>query len=112
MNDRKELKQAYKERKITGGVFIIKNNINGRILLDSAINIIGSKNRFDFSKATGSCVNLKLASDWKEFGKDAFTFEILEEIEKKEDQTEKDFGEDVKLLEEIWMEKLEGREFY
>lgn len=109
---RKEKLEAYKHRKIIGGVYLIKNNANGKSLLQSSTDLMGSKNRFNFSCHTGSCISLKLQNDWDKFGKDAFVFEVLEELIKKETQTLKEFSDDVKTLEEIWMEKFESAILY
>jgi len=110
--NRKEMLMTYKERKVIGGVYVIKNTENGKMLLLSGTNLQSCKNRFEFSQKTGSCVNLKLQQDWKKLGGDIFTFEILEEVEKKDTQTEKEFIEDIKLLEQILIEKLDSDKLY
>jgi hypothetical protein len=76
----KEKLQEYKERKQIGGVYAIKNSINGKILLLSTADLKGIKNRFEFSIATNNCINHKLQKDWNEFGKNVFSFEVLEEL--------------------------------
>lgn len=109
---KKELLLEYKERKVVGGVYIIENTVTGKVLLESAIDINGSKNKFDFSIQTNSCTSMRLQKDWKEYGAGSFEFKVLEEIEKKAEQTTKEFKEDVKTLEEMWLEKLTDKEFY
>lgn len=104
--DKKALTLAYKERKVIGGVYRIVNSKNNNVFLSSTADLQGAQNRFDFSQKTGSCVHFKLQKDWTEFGAAAFQFEVLEELEKKEDQTSKEFQEDIKTLEEMWNEKL------
>lgn len=104
---RKELIRAYKERELLGGVYRIKNMANGRYLLSHAIDLQGSKNLFDFSVATGSAMQHKLTKDWKEFGAQAFAFEVLEELKSKPDQTLEEFAQDLELLEQLWREKLD-----
>ncbi|WZL72389.1 GIY-YIG nuclease family protein [Clostridiaceae bacterium 35-E11] len=110
--NRKGLLMAYKERKITGGIYAIRNTTNGKMLLLSTSDLQGCKNRFQFSQKTGACVNMQLQKDWKELGGNVFAFEILEEIEKKDIQTLKEFREDIKVLEELWIEKLKSQELY
>lgn len=105
---RRELKSQYKERKKTGGVFVIRNMATGRALLLAAADLQGSKNRFEFAQKTGSCIDLKLQKDWAEQGGGAFAFEVLEELEKGETQTDAEFREDIAVLKEIWQEKLAG----
>jgi len=58
-NTKKVLKAQYSDREIIGGVFLIRNTISGKALLDSSVDIRGSKNRFEFAQMTGSCVNPK-----------------------------------------------------
>lgn len=108
---RKEIIRKYKERSVTGGVFKITNTKNGRFLLASDIDLRGSRNRFDFSVSTGSCVYMKLQEDWDKFGAKAFVFEVLDELEKEPEQGIKAFTEDLKLLEEMWRERLSGDEY-
>ena len=113
MSDKKKaLKAQYKERKVIGGVFVIRNTITGKLLLDAATDLQGSKNRFAFARQTGNCVDMKLQSDWKQQGANAFAFEILEELEKSETQTDAEFSADIKLLKEIWTEKLADKDLY
>ena len=110
--DRKELIAKYKERKIIGGVYAIKNMTTGRALLLSAQDLQGSKNRFEFAQKTGSCIHPKLKDDWEVYGAKGFEFVTLEELEKLETQTPDEFKEDIKVLTEIWVEKFDPTELY
>jgi hypothetical protein len=110
--NRKQLLEAYKERKIVGGICAIKNTANGKMLLSGVTDLQGSKNRYEFSLATGSCVDFKLQKDWDTFGREAFIFEVLEELEKGETQTSKEFSDDIKILKELWIEKLDPHSLY
>jgi hypothetical protein len=113
MSDRKkELKAQYKERKVIGGVFVIKNIATERLLLDSTTDLQGSKNRFAFAQQTGSCTDLKLQGDWAKQGASAFVLEVLEEMTKADTQTDAEFAADIKCLKEMWAEKLADKEFY
>ena len=42
----------------------------------------GSRNRFEFSKATGSCAYRQLQADYEKYGPDVFSFKVLEEHRK------------------------------
>lgn len=110
--NKKELAAAYKERKVVGGVYGIVNSENGKMLLLSTCDMQGSRNRFEFSKNTGSCINLKLRADWQKYGNTAFDFTVLEELTKKESQTDKEFAEDIDTLQELWGEKLHEKDLY
>lgn len=107
MKNRKELVSEYKERNIIGGVYAIRNTLNSKILLLSATDLHGCKNRFDFSQKLNNCTYIKLQQDWQRHGNGIFVFEILDQLEKKENQTEKQFKEEIKILYEIWKEKYE-----
>ena len=109
---RKELQSQYKEREIVGGVYLVRNKLSNKLLLDAAADIQASKNRFEFSQKTGSCVYVKLQKDWLELGSSQFAFEVLEELKKSDTQTLAEFKADVELLKEMWREKLSGEDFY
>ncbi len=42
---------------------------------------------------------------WKESGASGFSFEVIEEIERNETQTDREFSDDVNTLLELWLEK-------
>lgn len=110
--NRKELLAAYKERKVIGGICSIQNIINGRMYLAAVNDLQGYKNRYDFAQINGICIDLRIKSDYEKFGKEAFEFVVLEELVKKETQTDKEFSDDVKTLKEIWLEKIDPDKLY
>ncbi len=101
MNTRREISKAYKERKLHGGVYTITNTVNGKYLLDHAADLTSLHNRFQFSVMTGSAVHPKLRNDWEALGANAFTLDILEELEQGPDQTRASFMDDLKTLEQL-----------
>lgn len=109
---KKALRSAYKDRLAVGGVYIIRNHANGKMLLLSTSDLQGSKNQFDFSKRNNSLCHLKIQEDWKKFGSDKFSFEVLEELKMQENQLFKEFREEIKLLEQIWLERLAADKLY
>lgn len=109
---RKEILAAYKERQVTGGIYIIKNTVNGKMLLLSAADLQGAKNRFEFCRLMNSCTYVKLQKDWEQLGADSFVFETLEDLKTQEGQTSKEFKDELKVLEELWLEKLNGDKLY
>lgn len=110
--EKKNLISEYKQEEQTGGIYGIRNVETGRLFIDGSKNIKGSQGRFDFAQKTGSCVIPKLKKDWDQYGKEAFTFEVFETLKKKEDQSLKTFYEDLKLLKELWLEKMDQEELY
>jgi hypothetical protein len=101
---KKALKEQYRNRTIVGGVYCIKCNDN--IWIRPTTNMQGAKNRFEFSVYNNYCPEGCMLESWKQFGAVSFSFEILEEIEKKKTQTDDEFLEDVNTLLELWTEKL------
>ena len=108
----KELQNKYKEREIVGGVYAIKNTVSNKVFLEAATDMRGIKNRFDFAQKTGSCIHVKLQSDWDKHGGDQFVFEVLEELQKGDTQTAEGFKADLALLKEMWFESMSDMEFY
>ena len=104
---KKDLITAYKQRPLSGGVYVIRNTESGRYLLQAVTNLEGSRNQFQFSQMTGSCVSMKLQKDWSRFGGKAFVFEVIEELTQKEDQTPEEFKADLEALGELWAEKFD-----
>ncbi len=97
---------------MVGGVYAIRNTAAGKLLLTSTNNLAGCQNRFVFSQKNNSCVNWQLQKDWEKYGGGGFVFEVLDELVKKETQTDEEFTADIKMLEEIWREKLKKADLY
>jgi hypothetical protein len=106
MKTRKELKREYKDRPKQAGVFRIRNIRTGKALLGSSLNLEGPLNSHRFMLEMGSHRNPVLQADWKRYGPDAFVFEILETV-RVTDDPHFDLGDELTLLEEIWIEKLQ-----
>lgn len=88
------------------GIFQIRNKTNGKIFVDSSINVPGKINRHEFALNAGGHASRSLQAEWKEFGADAFEFETLEPVEPREDLNY-DYKADLETLEDLWLEKLE-----
>jgi hypothetical protein len=112
MSRKKELGKEYKERKIVGGVYRVTNTQNGKFLLDHVANLKSAQNRFQFAVNLSGGFDYKLKKDWDEFGAAAFQFEVLEELEQHADQTEIQFKEDLKTLEQLWRSNLDSSKEY
>lgn len=106
---RKALKGQYQNRKVVGGVYCIKCSGSDDVWFRSTTDMQGAKNRFLFSLSTDLCPEICMADTWKEFGASKFSFEIIEEIQKKETQTEREFFDDVNTLLELWLEKQQEK---
>ncbi|MCX6001776.1 MAG: GIY-YIG nuclease family protein [Chloroflexi bacterium] len=112
MDRRKTLINEYKQGKIIGGIYRVTNTRNGMYLLDHATNLQSKQNSFNFMVSSGSCLDYRLKEDLTAFGDKAFIFEILEALEKKKEQTRDEFVDDLKMLEQLWSEKLDSSTRY
>jgi len=106
MKTRKEIHREYKERVKPSGVFQIKNIANGKVLLGSSLNLEGLLNRNRFMLRSNGHTNQELQKDWNELGPDQFIFEILETVQIRDDP-HFNLKDELTLLEEIWLEKLQ-----
>ena len=103
---RADLRRAYKETPLQAGIFQIKNTQSGKILLGSSTNLHGPLNKHRFLLSIGKHDNAALQSDWRQYGAEAFIFEILE-IVKPSDDPAFNLEDELTLLEQIWIEKLQ-----
>jgi hypothetical protein len=105
--DKKALKDEYKQRKITGGIYRVTNTHSGKCLLGYAPDAQAKQNAFSFAVSTDLFFDQRLRQDWGESGGKVFTFEILETLVKKTDQTQEQFIADLQELEQMWSDKLD-----
>ena len=103
---RRELNREYVERVKPAGVYQVKNLANGKVLLGSSLNLEGPLNRHKFMLKIGSHTNKVLQKDWDEFGPEQFSFDILEEVQRKDDPNF-NLKDEFTLLEMVWLEKLQ-----
>ncbi|MFS0555127.1 DUF2087 domain-containing protein [Brevibacillus sp. 179-C9.3 HS] len=104
MNRKQELKQMYKELEVDAGVYQIKNKQNDKVFIASTNNLKTINGR-KFMLQQGSHTNRELQKDWDKYGADAFEFEVLEKVEKK-DHPYFDVKDALEKLEDKWMKKL------
>ena len=106
VNHKKEMKELYKNRVLTGGIYTIKCNENQYLWVRSSANIQSVRNRFDFFVSANICPEPCMGKLWNQFGPTSFSFEILEEIQKKETQTEQEFLDSIQASLELWIEEI------
>lgn len=114
MDRRKELKGQYKMMKADMGIFIIKNDFNNKIHIETSQNLKATINSTEFKLGFGNHPNKELQKEWTEYGKDSFTIEILEKLKYDKDESKTDYSEELEILELEWKDKLskQGIEFY
>jgi len=106
MLDKKEIKKQYKQTLPPMGIYQIKNLINGKIFLGSSKNLHGKSNSYKFQLNSGLHINRELQEDYSKYGEDNFTFEVLDKLEPRDDPSY-NYDDDLKTLEELWLEKLQ-----
>jgi len=106
---KKTLLREYKETPLPMGVFQIKNNVNGKLLLLKALNLPGIINRHQLELRRGLHRNTALQADWNQYGEDVFSFDILATL-KPEEILPENYPSAVSDLLEEWLEKLQPYE--
>lgn len=105
MNRKQELKQMYKEVKTEAGVYQIRNTKNGKVWIDGTMNL-KTMNGKQFMLKHGSHPVKDLQKEWEKYGEDAFVFEVLEVLEKK-NEPYYDAADALEKLEDKWLDKLQ-----
>lgn len=106
MQTKKDLKEAYKQMKFPAGVFQIRNTSNGKIYIDSSVNLNTIWNRHKTQLKFGSHPNEELQKDWNLLGEDCFVYEIVSETDQKDNEPT-DLAKEVKQLEQLFLEELQ-----
>lgn len=103
--DRRELKRQYLETKTRAGVYLIKNLENGYWLLAGSKNVAAAINRHCFEMKTGKNANRLMNEDWKTFGEAAFSCEVLDRVEYR-DEDGFSVEDELASLVSLWREEL------
>lgn len=106
MLDKKEIKRQYKQTIQPMGIYQIKNLANGKIFIGNSKNLNAVFNSSRLQLKTGTFINRDLQHDFIESGEANFSFDVLDRLEPKDD-LKYDYTDDLKLLEEMWLEKLQ-----
>lgn len=105
--DRSEAKRAFKQAKRPMGVYRIRVGQDSISYLGSSSDLRAILNRHRTELKFGSHRNKELAEKWRTLGEPAFVFEILDELEPDE-KSESKPADDLEVLMEIWIDKLEA----
>ena len=103
--DRKEKIREYKDTPRPMGIYQVRNKVNGKVLIGSSVNLPAILNRHQAELKLGSHRNPVLQQEWREYGPDNFEFTELEILEPANSPAH-DPAEDLRVLEELWLEKL------
>jgi hypothetical protein len=100
----KELKEQYKQMKLPMGIFQVRNTVNGKILVESSINLNTIWNRYRLELGFGSHPNQALQQDWNAHGEAAFVFEVLSELAPEEGVDDR---KNLKKLAQMYLDDLQ-----
>jgi hypothetical protein len=103
--DRKELARQYKETPRTMGVGAVRNLTTGKLLVFSGADLPSLLNRHRAQLRLGAHPNRSLQDDWNSLGVSAFGFETLDTLQPAE-TPDYDPADDLRALEDLWLEKL------
>lgn len=111
---RKELKSQYKQVHPEAGVYRVVNTQNNKVLLGSTPNLAGIRNKLAFARSTNSpsALDHRLHYDIRQYGIDAFAFEVLDILDIKPEATRAEIMADLATLESLWREKLDADLLY
>jgi len=102
LESKKEMKRQYKEMKQEGGVYQIRNTANKKILLLATPDLKTVNGKL-MQLRTGSYLNEELQRDWNRYGEGAFVVEVLEAVNKDDEN----FRTKLEKIEKKWFEKLD-----
>jgi hypothetical protein len=88
------------------GVYRVRNITDDRSLVGRSVDLPSILNREQAQLRLGAHRNAELQRDWNALGPDAFAFEVLDTLTPPE-QPDYDPGEDLRVLEALWLERLE-----
>jgi hypothetical protein len=103
--DRKALTREYKETRRPMGLYRVRNTVSGKSLVGASVDLPAILNRHQAQLRLGGHTNRALQQDWNAFGPQAFEFEILDTLETP-DRLDYDPSDDLRVLEDLWLEKL------
>ena len=104
--DKSPAKNEYKQATRPMGVYRIRNSQNDQPYVGCGVALGAKINRHKAELKFGSHRNRELQEEWNLHGKSSFQFEVLDELNHKED-SEESYIEELHVLKEMWMRKLE-----
>jgi len=100
----RELKADYKREPRPTGVYAVRNIVTHVAFVGTSTDLPGILNRHRFELKLGGHRNTELAKAHKEFGPEAFVFEVLDTLEPR-DKVPSDLVAELDILLELRMEQ-------
>src|SRR5947209_6598476 len=88
---------AYKERKSTAGIYLVRCKASGEIWVGQSPNLDTIQNRIWFTLRFGSNPHQGLQKAWRDHGAESFTFEVVERLA----EDESSYGKNALLKERM-----------
>ncbi|MCC7155448.1 MAG: GIY-YIG nuclease family protein [Bryobacterales bacterium] len=79
--DKREARRQYKERKTPKGIFAVRCASTGQVWTGSSTHLDSEQNSLWFQLEKGHHLNPGLDAAWKEHGRPAFSYEVLETLD-------------------------------
>jgi hypothetical protein len=111
---RRELRESYEQTPPSAGVYRFVNTKNGKALIASTANLKSAESKLAFAKSTKTTGVMfrPMSEDIRQYGIDAFAFEILEILEQTPEMTAAHVSADLKTMEELWREQADPELLY
>jgi len=105
---RRELRDAAQLHPPEAGVYAIRHQETGRLLVTATQNLAGAQNRFAFAVSTGplGVLDTQLAGDIRKHGAEGLELEVLETVAVEPGTPPDGLRADLRTLEALWREKL------
>ncbi len=102
---RRERIREYKDAFPPMGTYAVRNTATGRVWVGASRNVDGLLNRIRFELKQGSHRNASLAGEWARDGADAFSFEVLDRVKKRDDPAF-DYEAELQTMLALWQAEL------
>lgn len=103
---RREISRQARDAFPAMGVYVIRDNTTGHVLVASSRNVYGAMNRAQFELRLRSHPNKALQAKWNSSGPDRFDFEIVELLKEREDP-HFNYAEELRMLEQLYRDQYE-----
>ena len=111
MKTKKELKEEYKQMEFPMGVYQIKCTVNEKSFIDNSVDMLSKWNRHKMELRFGSHRNNELQKDWNQYGENNFSFKVLSELKKTEEENI-NYTRELKILQNAIIEELKIENTY